>query len=158
MEVRLNHLFAAAGLFGGAVLAAAAFAVPAPKSPDALLAESDIAARVRVLSVTCTKQWTDERSGEPLHAYSAELELLEIKKGDGQVGDVVKVGFEEISKGLLGPWSVFYYPGEEVWTYLVHDDGGDLYKTTWWNARGETLKDAQTKDLPTEVGKTVAIR
>src|SRR5512143_3165012 len=114
--------------------ASPALALPAPMSDADLLSKSDLVALVRVISVTCVSVSKDERTGEALRSYSANLELLEVIKGDEQKGNDVTVTFHELPKGLLGPWSVFYYPGEVVWTHLVKD--GDAYTTTWWNSRG----------------------
>lgn len=135
--------------------AAPAAALPAPMSNADLLSKSDLVALVRVLSVTCLSVSKDERTGEPLRNYSANVELMEVIKGDVSKGDDVNVTFHEIPKGLLGPWSVFYYPGEMVWTHLVKD--GDAYTTTWWNGRGEEVHKAIITDLPTKLGKSVAI-
>ena len=65
-------------------------------------------------------------------------------KGDVAKGAEVTITFDEIPQGLLGPWSVFYYPGEMVWTHLVKD--GDDYTTTWWNGRGEVVNKAVITD------------
>ncbi len=147
-----------AAMLAAVLLAAApAAAVPAPKSPEQLLADSDLVARVRVVSVTCTSTWQEERTGETLHGYSAALEILEVKKGSVGVGAVVNVRFKDIPKGIVGRWEVFYYPGEEVWTHLQRDDGGSAYRTTWWNARGELLHPAVITELPTEIGETVRL-
>jgi hypothetical protein len=56
---------------------------------------------------------------------------------------------------MLGPWTVFYYPGEQVWTHLVRDSDG--YTTTWWNARKQVLHEAVVKKLPTQPGETVSL-
>jgi hypothetical protein len=137
------------------LIGAPASAVPAPKSPDELLAHSDLVARVQVISVTCTAVWQDERTGETLHGYNAELQVIEVKKGGATAGDVVTVRFKDLPPGIVGPWEVFYYPGEAVWTHLQRDDGGDAYTSTWWNARGETLRAAAVNELPTVLGGTV---
>ena len=71
-------------------------------------------------------------------------------------GAEVNITFHEIPKGLLGPWSVFYYPGEMVWTHLVKE--GDDYTTTWWNGRGEVVNKAVITELPTTPGETVGIK
>ena len=73
-------------------------------------------------------------TGENLPNYSAKLKLLEVKKGSEKKSDVVAITFHAIPKGMLGPWAVFYYPGEEVWTHL--GGSGGTYQTIWWNARG----------------------
>ena len=70
------------------------------------------------------------------------------------VGDVT-ITFHTIPKGLLGPWSVFYYPGEMVWTHLVKEDGA--YTTTWWNGRGTLVDKAVITELPTTPGETVKL-
>jgi hypothetical protein len=140
------------------LLSAPAAAIPAPKSEDQLIHDSDVVALVRVLAVTCTAEWVDEQTGETLHGYSADLEVLESKKGKAAKGDVLRVGFRDLPTGILGPWSVFYYPGEEVWTHLQMNDGGSAYETTWWNAKGELLHPADPTDLPTRVGETARAR
>src|SRR3990172_2749766 len=116
------------------LIAATAVALPAPMSNDELLSKSDLVALVRVLSVTCVSVSKDERTGEDLPSYSARVELMEVIKGEEAKGDDVTISFHAIPTGLLGPWSVYYYPGEMVWTHLV-GKGGD-YTTIWWNGRG----------------------
>ena len=137
-----------------ALLAATpAAAIPAPMSPDELVEASDVVALVRVVAVTCIAVAASERTGEKLPSYRAELEIVEISKGELQPGDTIKVAFQAIEAGLVGPWSVWYYPGEEVWTHLRRGDG--VYETTWWNARGEALRPPNTTDLPVTPGETV---
>jgi hypothetical protein len=115
-----------------------AYALPAPMSPGALFAASDLVALVRVLSVTCMAishhQWwnDDQQESEDLRHYTAELGLLAVRKGKRRACDVVKVRWDETPKYALGPWYVPYYPGGEGWTYLKSRDG--VYETTWWNA------------------------
>jgi hypothetical protein len=132
-----------------------ALALPAPMSKEELLAKSDLVALVRILSVTCTAVTKDEHTGEDLPSYSAEAELIEVIKGDEPKGGDVTITFHTIPKGLLGPWSVFYYPGEMVWTHLVKEDGA--YTTTWWNGRGTLVDKAVITDLPTTPGETVKL-
>jgi hypothetical protein len=135
-----------------------ALAVPAPKSDAELMEKSDVVALVRVKSVTCTSVTKDERTGENLPGYLARLEVLEVKKGDVAPGGEVLVTFHALPTGVLGPWTVFYYPGEEVWTHLVKRSGGVTYATTWWNAKGTPVKEPETKDLPMQIGQTSAMR
>ena len=130
-----------------------AAAIPAPLSPDELVEASDVVALVRVLAVTCIAVATSERTGEKLPSYRAELEIVEISKGELQPGDTIEVAFQAIEAGVVGPWSVWYYPGEEVWTHLRQGDG--VYETTWWNARGEAVREAGVTDLPVTAGETV---
>jgi hypothetical protein len=132
-----------------------AHAIPAPMSDEELLARSDLVALVRVLSVTCTGVEKDARTGESLHSYSAKLKLLQVKKGTEKAGDTVTVLFQEIPRGILGPWTVFYYPGEEVWTHLSGEGG--TYQSTWWNARKQEQHAAIITTLPTKPGETVSI-
>jgi len=132
-----------------------ALAVPAPMSGEELLAKSDLVALVRVISVTCLSVSKDERTGEPLRSYSANVELIEVIKGDEPKGTDIDITFHDLPKKIVGPWSVFYYPGEMVWTHLVKD--GDAYTTTWWNGRGEEVHKAVITELPTKPGETVAI-
>lgn len=133
-------------------------AIPAPMSSEELYENSDVVARVRVVAVTCMGVATDDTTGENLPFYNAELEVLEVTKGKIAPGDILRVRFRSLPTGIVGPWSVYYYPGEEVVTHLQRDDGGTSYETTWWNARGETLHEADTTDLPTEIGATVRAR
>jgi len=132
-----------------------ALAVPAPMSDAELMENSDLVALVRVKSVTCTSVTKDARTGEDLPTYLAKLEVLEVKKGDATPGAEVLVTFHALPSGLLGPWTVFYYPGEEVWTHLIKREGGVAYDTTWWNAKGTPVNAPETTELPTKVGETV---
>ena len=127
-------------------------------SAEELAEASDVVARVRVVSVTCEGIATDDMTGEQLPFYSAELQVIEASKGAVAAGDILRVRFRSIPEGMLGPWTVFYYPGEEVWTHLQRDDGGSAYETTWWNARGEVLHAADVTELPTVPGETVRAR
>jgi hypothetical protein len=135
-----------------------AYALPAPMSDQELMENSDLVARVRVLSVTCTSVTKDEQTGEDLPGYLARLKVLETKKGEAQKGDEVLVTWRAVPTGIMGPWAVYYYPGEEVWTHLAKRSGGASYATTWWNAKGDDLKAPDTRDLPTVPGETVVAR
>jgi hypothetical protein len=132
-----------------------AVALPAPMSDDELLTKSDLVALVRVLSVTCTAVTKDKMTGQDLPSYSAKAELMEVIKGDVAKGDDVNITFHAIPTGLLGPWTVYYYPGEMVWTHLVRD--GDAFTTTWWNGRGDLVSKAVITKLPTRPGETVEV-
>lgn len=132
----------------------AAFALPAAMEDEELEAKSDIVVLVRVMSVTCTSITKDLRTDEDLPGYLAKLRVLEVKKGDVRPGGEVLVTFRAVPQGQLGSWTVFYYPGEEVWTHLVKRPGGVTYASTWWNAKGETVKPTETKELPTTVGES----
>ena len=136
---------------------AAVLALPAPMNDAELMEKSDLVALVRVLSVGCTSVTRDEQSGEELPGYLATLQVLEVKKGDVKPGDEVLVTWRAIPTGIVGPWAVYYYPGEEVWTHLTKRSGGVTYASTWWNARGEPVKPAQITKLPTKVGESVTI-
>jgi hypothetical protein len=140
-------------LFG--LLVGPALALPAPMSKGELLLNSDLVALVRIKSVTCVSVSRDERSGEDLPSWSAEAELIEVIKGEDVKGDTVTINFHAIPTGLLGPWTVYYYPGEMVWTHLVGKDG--QYTSTWWNARGTLVSKAAIDKLPTTPGETVEI-
>jgi len=140
-------------LFG--VFATPALTLPAPMSKEQLLTDSDLVALVRIKSVTCVSVAKDERTGEALPSWSAEAELIEVIKGEDVKGDTVTLTFHAIPTGLLGPWSVYYYPGEMVWTHLVGKDG--QYTSTWWNARGTLVSKAVIDTLPTTPGETAAI-
>jgi hypothetical protein len=135
-----------------------AFALPAPMSEQELTDKSDLVALVRVLSVTCTSVTKDEATGEELPGYLAKLKVLEVKKGDAKKGDEVLVTWRAVPKSLLGPWTVYYYPGEEVVTHLTKRSGGVSYASTWWNAKGDDVKAPDTRDLPVTPGETVVPR
>ncbi|MBM3543189.1 MAG: hypothetical protein FJX44_01580 [Alphaproteobacteria bacterium] len=146
-------------IFTAIILAApaTAFALPAPMSEQELLEKSDVVALVRVLSVACTSVTKDEQTGEELPGYLATLQILEVKKGDVKPGGEVFVTWRAIPTGIVGPWAVYYYPGEEVWTHLTKRSGGASYATTWWNAKGDPVEKAQITELPTKVGDTVTV-
>ena len=154
----MRRLFPLSGLLLLLLAAATtpASALPAPMSDADLLSKSDLVALVRVLSVTCTAITHDDFTKQDIANYSANVELIEVIKGDVAKGNDVNIVFHEIPKGLLGPWSVFYYPGEMVWTHLVKQ--GDDYTTTWWNGRGELVHKAIITTLPTKPGESVAIK
>ena len=135
-----------------------ALALPAPMSDDELTEKSDLVALVRVLSVTCTSVSKDPKTGQLLPGYLAKLQVLETKKGDAKRGDDVLVTWRTVPKGALGPWAVAYYPGEEVWTHLTKRSGGVTYASTWWNAKGEPVKEPETEDLPVQIGYTSGMR
>jgi hypothetical protein len=135
--------------------ATAALALPAPMEDADLTEKSDLVALVRVMSVTCTSITKDPTTGEELPGYLAKLRVIESKKGDVRPGGEVLVTFRAVPSGALGPWTVYYYPGEEVWTHLVKRAGGVTYATTWWNAKGDAVKASETKELPTTVGQSV---
>ena len=132
-----------------------ALTLPAPMSKEELLAKSDLVALVWIKSVTCVAVTKDERTGEDLPSYSARAELMEVIKGEEVKGDTVNITFQAVPTGLLGPWTVYYYPGELVWTHLVGKDG--TYTTTWWNGRGTLVSKAVITELPTTPGQTVEI-
>jgi hypothetical protein len=135
-------------------IATAAQAVPAPMSDQELMDKSDLVALVRVLSVTCTSVIKDERTGEELPGYLATLKVLEVKKGDTKPGEQVLVTWRAIPKSIVGPWTVYYYPGEEVVTHLTKRSGGVSYASTWWNAKGDDVKAPDSRDLPVTPGET----
>jgi hypothetical protein len=137
------------------LIATAAYGLPAPMSEKELMEDSDLVALVRVVSVTCTSITKDPQTGEQLPGYLAKLRVIEASKGDVRPGGEVLVTFRAIPSGALGPWTVFYYPGEEVWTHLVKREGGVTYASTWWNAKGEVVKAPGAKELPTTVGESV---
>jgi hypothetical protein len=137
------------------VCAVPAFALPAPMSEQELLEKSDVVALIRVLSVTCTSVTKDTDTGEELPGYLARLQVLESKKGDAKKGDEVLVTWRAVPRGALGPWAVYYYPGEEVVTHLSLRSAGATYASTWWNAKGDDVKAPDTRDLPLTPGDTV---
>jgi len=117
-------------------------ALPAPKTAEQLVADSDLVGRVRVLGVACTGFVASSEDGRPaeLPVYAAWLEVLAATKAPPRAAHAtVLVTWQEIPKALLGPWVVRYYPGEEVATHLKWDAGSRAYVTTWWNAKGAPL-------------------
>jgi hypothetical protein len=136
-------------------IATAALAVPAPLSEQELTDKSDLVALVRVLSVTCTTITKDEKTGEELPGYLAKLEIREVKKGDVKPGQSVLVTWRAVPKSIVGPWVVYYYPGEEVWTHLTKRSNGATYASTWLNAKSDIVKSPEIKDLPTTPGETL---
>jgi hypothetical protein len=145
----LGFLFVVAGI------ATAALAVPAPLSEQEMTDKSDLVALVRVLSVTCTTITKDAQTGEDLPGYLAKLEVKEIKKGDVKPGESVLVTWRAVPKSIVGPWTVYYYPGEVVWTHLTKRSNGATYASTWLNAKSEIVTSPETKELPTVPGETV---
>jgi hypothetical protein len=136
-------------------IATAALAVPAPMSEQEMTDKSDLVALVRVLSVTCTTITKDQQTGEDLPGYLAKLEVREVKKGDVKPGESVLVTWRAVPKSIVGPWTVYYYPGEEVWTHLTKRSNGATYASTWLNAKSEIVKSPDIKDLPTTPGETL---
>jgi hypothetical protein len=151
--VRLLTLFGLLGLVS--LVPIAAFALPAPMSELELMDKSDLVALVRVLAVTCTSVTQDPNTGEDLPGYLAQLKVIEVKKGDAKPGEEVLVTWRAIPKDVNGPWTVYYYPGEEMVTHLTKRSGGASYASTWWNAKGDDVKAPDTRDLPTTPGETV---
>jgi hypothetical protein len=136
------------------LFASPALALPAPMSDQELMDKSDLVAVLRVLSVSCTTVTKDDTSGQDLPAYLAKVRLLDVKKGDAQKGDEVLVTWRAIPKHMVGPWAVYYYPGEVVLTHLVKRSGGVSYGSTWWNAKGDDVKAPENTDLPETPGQT----
>jgi hypothetical protein len=135
--------------------AAPALALPAPMTEQELMEKSDLVALVRVISVTCTTITKDPQTGEDLPGYLAKLQVKEVKKGDAKPGDEVLVTWRAVPKDVAGPWTVYYYPGEEMVTHLTKRSGGVSYASTWWNAKGDDVKAPDSRDLPTTPGETV---
>jgi len=106
------------------------------------------------LSVSCTVVTKDDKTGEDLPVYLARLRLLEVKKGDAKKGDEILVTWRAIPKDVLGPWTVYYYPGEVVLTHLTKKSGGASYGSTWWNAKGDDIKAPESTELPETPGET----
>ena len=85
----------------------------------------------------------------------AKLEVKEVKKGDVKPGESVLVTWRAVPKSIDGPWTVYYYPGEVVWTHLTKRSNGATYASTWLNAKSEIVTSPDSKELPTELGETV---
>jgi len=60
-----------------------------------------------------------------------------------------------VPKGIVGPWTVNYYPGEVVLTHLVKRSGGVSYGSTWWNAKSDDVKAPDSTELPSSPGETL---
>jgi hypothetical protein len=135
-------------------IATAALAVSALLSEQELTEKSDLVALVRVLSVTCTTITKDAQTGEDLPGYLAKLEVKEVKKGDLKPGESVLVTWRAVPKSIVGPWTVYYYPGEVVWTHLTKRSNGATYASTWLNAKSEIVSSPDIKELPTTPGET----
>jgi hypothetical protein len=133
-------------------------ALPAPMSEQELMEKSDLVALVRVLSVTCTSLTKDAATGEQLPGYLAQLKVLEVKKGEVKPGAEVLVTWRAVPKSIVGPWTVDYYPGEEVVTHLTKRSGGASYASTWWNAKGDDVKAPDTRDLPVTPGESAVAK
>ena len=136
------------------LLATPALALPAPMSEQELMEKSDIVAVVRVLSVSCIAITKDDKTGQDLPAYLAKVRLMEVKKGEAKKGDEILVTWRAIPKDVLGPWTVYYYPGEVVLTHLTKKSGGASYGSTWWNAKGDDIKAPESTELPVTPGET----
>ena len=78
-----------------------------------------------------------------------------VTKGAEMPGHDITINFHAIPTGALGPWTVYYYPGEMVWTHLAGKDGD--YTTTWWNGKGRIVSKAVITELPTPPGETVEV-
>jgi hypothetical protein len=152
-QFRLLSLFVVACL-----AALPALALPAPMTEAELMEKSDVVALVRVVSVTCTSVTQDEHTGEDLPGYLARLKVIEVEKGDVKKGEELLVTWRAVPKAVAGPWTVYYYPGEEMVTHLTKRSGGASYASTWWNAKGDDTKSPDTRDLPTTPGITVVPR
>ena len=150
----MRPIYLLASLFFAA-LTVPALALPAPMSEQDLNDKSDLVAVVRVLSVSLTTITKDEKTGEELPGYMAQLKLIDVKKGDAKNGDVVLVTWRAVPTKLVGPWTVYYYPGEEVLTHLTKKSGGVAYGSTWWNAKGEDIVKPESTELPKAPGQTV---
>ena len=136
-------------------IAVPALALPAPMSNAQLVEKSTFVGVVRVQSVTCTAVTPSKEAGDELQHYLAKLEVVEVKKGDVKPGDTLLVTWRTIPRGLVGGnWSVNYYPGEEVMTHLVKGADDATYKSTWWNAKGQDIKEPPSTKLPTQPGET----
>ena len=88
----------------------------------------------------------------------AQLRMIDVKKGDVKKGDVVLVTWRAVPTKIVGPWAVYYYPGEEVLTHLTKKSGGVSYGSTWWNAKGDDITKPESVELPKAPGQTVVPR
>jgi hypothetical protein len=154
MGARAVALTAAAYL---AVFATRAAALPAPMSDADLQKNSDVIASVRVLAVACTGQVSTTRDKVP--TYQAWLSIVKATKGAVKERETVLVQWQDVPKGIVGPWKVEYFPGEEVTTYLKWDAEKRVYTTTWWNAKGKPTRPADFEEkLPTQPGMVLTMK
>jgi hypothetical protein len=115
--------------------------MPAPLTPDELLARADLAGRARVVSV----HRLEDQSGR-----IATLKFYGVAKGRPIVrrprmlawlpwGRTVVVRMRSAKRGpdgrpLPGEWSDGYRKGDMVMTHLAWDPDAQAYSTIWWNA------------------------
>ena len=144
----LSALFLSLALATGQALA-----LPAPMSDQELMEKSDLVALVRVLNVTCTSLTKDAATGEELPSYLATLQVLEVKKGDAKRGDEVIVTWRAVPKSIVGPWTVYYYPGEEVVTHLAKRSGGRELRLDLVERQGRRREGARHARLAGDAGR-----
>jgi hypothetical protein len=139
-----------------ALVAAPALALPPPLSDAELDERSDVIATVRVLAVACTGETEMVNVRESLPVYQAWLQVVRATKGPVKPRETLLVQWHDVPKsGIVGPWKVAYFPGEEVRTHLKWDAKQRVYATTWWNAKGQPTRKADVTELPGRPGRTV---
>ena len=131
------------------------YGLPAPFSKEELQDKSDLIVEAKVLGVICTKEdyYNNVKNLPKVYYYQAWLKLLKVEKGILKPNDSIIVEWSGTPKGLIGPWSVDYFPGQIVNTHLILDKEKNYYKTTWWNATNTIKKSSIT--LPKNIGKVV---
>lgn len=121
-----------------------ALAIPAPMSKEDLINNSDLFARIEVLSV-------DEKNNTAIAKYkvigstASNRIVHEVSKDSG----TIKICWPDLPKNLLGPWSVKVHENEIVTIYLkwlskgeqldgkwsLYKNMSDCYGATWWNSK-----------------------
>ncbi len=130
-------------------------AIPPPMSAADLVKKSDVIATVRVLGVACTRTEMLQRTGEALPVWQAWVQIVEVDKGSCKKGDTLLIEWKDISRKLLGPWKVDYFPGEVVQTHLHWNPEQRVYTTTWWNAKNKPIEKAPANVLPRKPGEVL---
>jgi hypothetical protein len=131
-------------------------ALPAPMSDADLEKNSDVIATVRVLAVACTGQ--ADAGSQKVLVYQAWLSVVRVQKGAVKDKQTVLVQWQDVPKGLIGPWKVEYLPGEEVTTHLKWDADKRVYTSTWWNAKSKPTREPDFDKLPTQPGLVLVMK
>ena len=128
------------------------FALPTPLSPEQLYQQSDIIAKVKVLSVIKVQDRIKETENKyNTEKYHAWLKVLQVTKGKIQNNHTMIVTWNRVNRQLIGGWEVNYYPNEELITHLIWDDQEKTYKTLSWNAT-KIIKSSKNT-LPMDIGQ-----
>ena len=114
--------------------------VPAPLTPEELLARADLAGRARVISV---QRLSDDTGRIARLRFESLIKGVPVARhkmlGWLPWGRVVVVKMrstkrEADGKTKPGEWSDGYRAGDTVMTHLVWNPETKFYSTVWWNA------------------------